>query len=443
MILNTNNKFYFFLIFIILSACSGTESSINFVKVHNGSFLLKGKPYYYFGANFWHGAYLGADLVKGDRERLCRELDLLAKHSITNLRVMAASELSDLKMSVKPAFMDSVNMYNEQLLKGMDVLLDEMNKRNMKAVLVLNNYWQWSGGMTQYINWVHGDKIIDPDKTGNWTGYQFQAARFYADKKSNEIYRNYIRAIVNRRNTVNNKIYKQDPTIMSWQLANEPRPAPDANNNSNSYDEFVTWMHETAKFIKEIAPNQLLSTGNEGVNGCRENSELYIDAHNSSYIDYLTFHIWPKNWSWYDATNPDSTFDQALQKTMAYFGEHVYLARRLNKPTVLEEFGLERDGGNYTSESSTEFRDKYLATLFKAIIDSAGNNSPMAGLNFWAWGGEAIANHHDYIWRPGDSFMGDPPQEPQGLNSVFSSDISTLEVFKTYNAELEKLLINK
>lgn len=427
---------------MLLQACTGIENTNEFVKVQNGHFMLNSKPYYYFGTNFWHGAYLGADLVKGDRERLCRELDLLAKNKITNLRVMAASELSELKMSVKPAFMNSPDKYNEQLLQGLDFLLDEMSKRNMKAVLVLNNYWQWSGGMTQYINWVHGDEIIDPDETGDWNGYQYQASRFYADKTSNEIYKNYIRVLAKRKNTVNNKIYNQDPTIMSWQLANEPRPAPDATNNSNSYDEFVTWMHETAKFIKEIAPNQLVSTGNEGTQGCRESSELYHDAHNSSYIDYLTFHIWPKNWSWYDATNPDSTFDQALQKTMSYFGEHVYLARKLNKPTVLEEFGLERDGGEFSPESSTEYRDKYLSTIFKAVVDSAANNSPMAGLNFWAWGGEAIANHDDYIWRLGDSFMGDPPQEPQGLNSVFSSDISTLEVFKAYNIELEQLLNN-
>ena len=40
--------------------------------------------------------------------------------------------------------------------------------------------------------------------------------------------------------------------------------------------------------------------------------------------------------------------------------------------------------------------------------------------------------------NPGDPLTTDPPQEPQGLNSVFSSDKSTLDIVKKYNLELKK-----
>ena len=49
-----------------------------------------------------------------------------------------------------------------------------------------------------------------------------------------------------------------------------------------------------------------------------------------------------------------------------------------------------------------------------------------AGCNFWAWGGEARPQHEQ--WQVGDPYMGDPAQEQQGLNSVFSTDETTLKL---------------
>lgn len=434
-----NNTKIFALILLLFLVVSCGNQPKEFITVDNGKFSLQGKPYYYFGANFWHGAYLGANLVEGDKERLLQELDLLAKHSITNLRVMASSENSELVRSVKPSFLDEPGKLNENLFEGLDFLLSEMKKRDMKAVLVLNNYWEWSGGMAQYKSWVSGEKVIDPEQTGDWTGFQNQSASFYADKKCNALYQNYIEKLILRKNTITNTTYRDDPTIMAWQLANEPRPAPEASNNDTLAFEFITWVHETAKFIHSIDPNHLVSSGNEGLGGCRGSKDIYMESHKSEYIDYLTFHIWPKNWGWYDATNAEETFDTAVNNTHNYFAEHIAIARELNKPTVLEEFGMERDGGLFTKSTTTKYRDQYLEILFSSVVDSAKAGSPMAGLNFWAWGGEANASHDDFIWRKGDSFMGDPPQEPQGLNSVFSSDTTTLQLFKKYNKQLSKL----
>lgn len=423
--------------FLVVAACTSVNQ--DFVSVKDGGFVLNNSPYYYFGANFWHGAYLGADLVAGDRERLCRELDLLKKYRITNLRVMAATELSDLEMSVKPAFLDETGSLDQALLEGLDHLLVEMHKRDMKAVLVLNNYWQWSGGMAQYVSWTQGVPVIDPDLTGDWSGFMKQSATFYADSAANLMFRDYIKTLVNRKNHLTGQLYRENPTIMSWQLANEPRPAPDAASNASHALEFVSWVHETSEYIHGLDSKHLVSTGSEGLWGSVNSRDIYMEAHESPFVDYLTFHIWPKNWSWFDATRPEETFERALENTFNYFGEHVAMARELNKPLVLEEFGLERDGGSFSPQAGTSYRDLYLSRLFSAVVDSALNGSPMAGLNFWAWGGEGVALHDDYIWRKGDSFMGDPPQEPQGLNSVFSTDQSTLEVFRKYNDALNEL----
>ena len=249
--------FFSLLTFSILS-CSSTDIN-EFVKVQNGQFVLDGQPYYYLGTNFWHGAYMGAGLVEGDKDRLLKELDQLTDHGITNLRIMAASEESELEMSVTPAFQVEPGVYNEELLVGLDYLLAEMDKRDMKAIMVLNNYWQWSGGMSQYMNWVTGIPINDPDKTGDWDGFQAQSATFYTNVEANNLFKDYIKMIIDRKNTITGTLYKEDPVIMSWQLGNEPRPAPAARHEEESRQIFYKWVDETAQYISSLDSNHLIS----------------------------------------------------------------------------------------------------------------------------------------------------------------------------------------
>lgn len=56
-------------------------------------------------------------------------------------------------LTVKPALQTTPGVYNQNLLVGLDYLLNEMAKRNMEAVLYLNHNWIWSGGMSRYLAW--------------------------------------------------------------------------------------------------------------------------------------------------------------------------------------------------------------------------------------------------------------------------------------------------
>ena len=144
------------------------------------------------------------------------------------------SEASGFKRGVRPAIMDRPGEFDEGLLQGLDYLLAEMGKRDMKAVLYLNNFWQWSGGMSQYVSWVTGEPVLDPDTNGDWNGFMQNSARFYALPQAQVWYRDAIRAVINRRNGINGVAYVDDPTVMSWQLANEPRPGSDRDGRPNS-----------------------------------------------------------------------------------------------------------------------------------------------------------------------------------------------------------------
>ena len=52
------------------------------------------------------------------------------------------------------------------------------------------------------------------------------------------------------------------------------------------------------------------------------------------------------------------------------------------------------------------------------------------------------AGHNDGWWQPGDPFTGDPPQEHQGLNSIFDTDTATHAVIKTHSRNMNALNAN-
>jgi len=423
---------------MLFSACSSTPSPDNFVQVDGTQFLLKGEPYRFTGTNFWYGAYLGSPGPEGDLDRLREELDLLKSIGITNLRVLAASEKASHSRALQPSFQEAPGVVHEDLLQGLDVLIAEMGKRDMKAVVFLNNMWEWSGGMSVYAEWFGEGKTFDPNENGDWHGFQNLSARFYYSQEAQDAWRDYIRTVITRTNTVTGIPLNEDPAIMSWQLANEPRPGSGDEGLANA-ERFVQWIDESAEFIQSLAPFQLVSTGNEGLAGSAQSEEIYLDAHDSPHVDYLTFHMWAKNWGWFNCANMEATFDETLSNAKDYVQQHLMFAQTLEKPTVLSEFGLDRDQCQFAPGTAVTYRDQYLEFVFGLMEEDMERGGAAAGTNFWSWGGLGVPQQEDDRWRPGDPFVGDPPQEPQGLNSVFASDSTTIEVIRAHAKRIVSL----
>lgn len=416
----------------LISMLSMATSESPFVTVNGKHFVRNGKPYYIVGTNMWYGGYLGSTGKVGDRARLAKELDTLKALGINNLRVMAMSESSAIAGAVHPAIMNGFSQYDEELLKGMDYFLSELAKRNMTAVLYLNNYWQWSGGFSQYLSWLDGKPMLDPNETHDYPAFMAHSATFYRNQQANDQYRITIKKVVTRTNTITGKRYIDDPVILSWQLANEPRPGFNDNTTDDDKKVFVQWIDQTAKYIHQLDNKHLVSSGNEGIRGCVDDEQLTFDSNKTRYVDYVTFHLWPRNWSWYDQHQAAKTWDSALKRSVEYLNWHIDVANKLNKPVVLEEFGLDRDEGSYDPKSTTQYRDKFYHEVFDVLYQRANKGESSAGFNFWTWNGSGRARHNDYWWKTGDEFNGDPPQEQQGMYGVFDSDTSTISVIKEY-----------
>jgi len=385
-----------------------------FVTARDGKFVLDGKPYYFVGTNFWQGMNLGADGLKGNRARLLAELDRLQSIGVTNLRVMAASEGPNTEpYRMVPALMTSPGVYDPHILDGLDFFIAEVGKRNMKAVMVLNNYWQWSGGMGQYVSWSEGTPIPYP---GDWGTFMAYVAKFYDCDQCQAWYRDHIQMIITHVNPYTGLAYRDDPTVFAWELANEPRRYPYA------------WINDTAAYIKSLDPNHMVTTGSEGTPPGEKLD--FQRTHDGPYIDYATIHIWPQNWGWYDPQNPAS-YDRAEQNALEYLNKHVYDAVVLNKPLVLEEFGLARDWEPvhdiYDPGSTTLYRDRFYRAMFDEVTNLIAKGTTLNGDNFWAWGGAS---------RPGDDWLGDPPHETPGWYSVYNTDESTITIISNHASVL-------
>lgn len=432
---------------LLLLGCTSTVNEMAYVE--DGKFYVDGEPYRFIGVNFWYGAILGSQGEGGNRERLAKELDMLKSIGVTNVRVLVGSDgapdtlstsfSSDMNSGVanvrshkvQPTLQTAPGVYNDDILDGLDWMMVELAKRDMTAVLYMNNTWEWSGGYGQYLAWAHSDET--PDELQNRNGllvspWESRTNMFYKDSVATAMFEDHIKFIVSRTNRYTGVKYIDDPTLFSWQIGNEPRPLGRDNK-----EVFIEWIDKTAKLIRSLDPNHMISTGNEGEMGSDNDMEI-VDAINAiPEISYMTIHIWPFNWSWIRENTIQTNLPVAIENTGKYIEKHIGIASKYSKPIAIEEFGYPRDNYAFKLGTPVTARNEYYEYLFKILVEQKEQDGPVAGCNLWTWGGFAIpADDHDF-WYKGDDYTGDPAQENQGLNSVFVSDTVTIELIEKYN----------
>lgn len=427
---------FVFLSAIFLSASILQAQPSSFVTVNDMQFIRNNKPYRFIGVNYWYAGMLALEKDNGrGKQRLKKELDFLKAKGVNNLRVLAGSEGRGLVNGVErvtPTFQPERGEFNSDILDGLDYLLNEMAKRDMVAVLFLSNNWEWSGGFLQYLNW---NKVISDSTMQSkmsWDGLRDNTSKFYSCEPCKDDYLKQLDLIVKHVNKYSGRSYINDPAIMAWELANEPRPM-----RASAVPAYKEWTSSVASYIKKIDPNHLVTLGTEGVMGTDESEELFSEVHTPQQVDYLTLHIWPKNWQWFKGTDVGGQVSGVIEKSDDYIKKHEIIARKLNKPLVIEEFGLPRDEHSFSPSASTLARDKYYKSVFEKLRSGKVSGGPVAGCNIWSFGGTARPIPGQVFWKEGDDFMGDPPQEEQGLNTVFDSDKTTWTLIQSFTSVLK------
>src|SRR5207248_11145140 len=129
-------------------------------------------------------------------------------------------------------------------LQRLDRAVKLAGDRNIRLILTLTNYNPDYGGIPQLARWLGLTTLND----------------FYSDAVAIQTFQNWVEAIVKRQNALTNLSYAEDPTILAWEIANEPRCLSDPSGT-----ELLTkWLSEMSAFIRSIAPRQLIGAGDEG-----------------------------------------------------------------------------------------------------------------------------------------------------------------------------------
>lgn len=92
----------------------------------------------------------------------------------------------------------------------------------------------------------------------------------------------------------------------------------------------------------------------------------------------------------------------------------------MNKPLILEEFGLPKDNVVFNRKSLTVLRNRYYGEVSEMVKEHTIQKSVFRRCSFWAWGRFVQPRH--LFWQKGGDYMRDPGQEEQGLDSACDTD---------------------
>lgn len=205
--------------------------------------------------------------------------------------------------------------YGSDGLQRLDYVVSAAERYGVKLVLNFINNWGDYGGIAAYTR-----------------AFGANATEWYTDKKSQQVYKDYIKVLVTR--------YRRSSAIFSWELGNEPR----CKGCPTSI--ITTWATEISKYIKSIDPDHLVTLGDEGwltpSSGVGDGSYAYSGGEGIDWVanlkiptlDYGVFHLYPDSWGYEYEWGND------------WIKQHEELAKESGKPIILEEYGAPFPGNH-------------------------------------------------------------------------------------------------
>jgi mannan endo-1,4-beta-mannosidase len=239
-----------------------------------------------------------------------------------------------------------------------DRTLAKAQAHGYKVIATLTDQW---GDCGQTTTPGYGYKDV------NW----YQSAYKQPDPAGTVSYRDWVRQVAAR--------YVNDPTILAWQLVNEPEVLP---YNGADCATLKAFAQDVAGAIKEVDPYHLISLGTIGGGQCGTQATDYKDVMSLPDLDLCEYH--------------DYTPSQSIPGDQ-WNGLQVRInqCNELNKPLLVGELGVKpNDVGGTLQARANVVADKVCAQF----------NDGVAGILLWAWdkNGSLLDN---YDIGPGDPVL--------------------------------------
>lgn len=301
-----------------------------FVQVRGGRFLVDGQPFKFVGANV---AIMFRD---EDRAQMPETMRQASQAGIKVVRVWAFGEggpddvrpMTDFNDWPRTFFFRKApGQWNENAFVELDRALAEAARNNLRVQLCLTNWWRDTGGVTQYLRWAGINDAADDSRPFGINNDQ--AMLFYTNETARRLYREHLEKIATRRNTVTGRLYRDDPTIFSYELMNE------AQSVTSRWSDRRAWFAEMSAYLKSLDPDHLITPGDWGYRSAAERREWLAD-HSLPTIDYCDVHNYPRD-------DHDLVVD-APAALRDFIRNRVAAAYSIRKPLVLGEFGMGVDG---------------------------------------------------------------------------------------------------
>ncbi|KAG9220538.1 hypothetical protein CCMSSC00406_0003994 [Pleurotus cornucopiae] len=293
-------------------------ASTGFVKTSGTEFVLNGSKYTVVGHNsYWVGL---SGLSLSDMNQAFSDI---AATGATTVRTMGFNDQTDPTYwgPYYQLWTDGVPNINTGPtgLENFDNVVALAKANGLRLIVPLTNNWSDYGGMDVYVQQLTDSTDHD---------------LFYTDATVIAAYKNYIHAFVSR--------YVNEPTILAWELANEPRCRGTSSTTSGSCTPatITSWAADISAYIKSIDSNHLVGLGDEGFFN-RPGSPTYpyqgsegidFDANlQISTLDFGTIHCYPDGWG---------TTADAVAWGNGWIRDHATSMVQANKPVIMEEFGM-------------------------------------------------------------------------------------------------------
>ncbi|XP_034677044.1 mannan endo-1,4-beta-mannosidase 5-like [Vitis riparia] len=346
--------------------------SPGFVQTQNTQFVLDGSRFFFNGFNSYWMMNVAAD--PSQRNKISEVFGQATASRLSVCRTWAFNDGGNQALQISPG------VYDERVFQGLDFVISEAKRYGVRLILSLSNNYKDFGGRPQYVNWAKsaGAPVNKDDD-------------FYTNEVVKGYYKNHVKRVLTRINTITRVAYKDDPTIMAWELINEPRCQVDYSGKTLN-----GWIQEMATYVKSIDNKHLLTVGMEGfygdsmpekkaINPGYQVGTDFISNHLIKEIDFTTIHAYPDIWL---SGKDDSSQMAFMQRwTMSHWTDSRTI---IKKPMVFSEFGKSSKDPGY----SLSARDSFLNAVYTNIYNFARNGGIGGGL-VWQLMGEGMQSYDD------------------------------------------------
>ncbi|MCO5581565.1 hypothetical protein L7F22_035453 [Adiantum nelumboides] len=349
----------------------------NFVSRRGCHFVEGEHPFYVHGFNAYFLMAISVDLPSRSKT-----VALLEEAAASGFNVGRTWAFND---GGYQALQTSPGVYDEKVFQALDFALNQARRCGLYLILTLVNNWGDYGGKAKYVEWARGagsDLKSEDD--------------FFTDLTAKGFYKNHIKAILTRVNSITGIQYKDDPTIFAWELINEPQCSKDPSG-----DTLQAWIEEMAAYLKAIDCNHLLGLGSEGFYGPSDPERVmqnpndyalqvgtdFLRNHKVEAIDFAGAHGYPDSW-----LDPNAKAAQQIVFIENWLSSHIAdCTTILKKPFLFGEFGVSSNNANYKPEN----RINFLSSIYTVLYISALGKGAAAGGLLWQLFPKGMENFND------------------------------------------------